>query len=50
MYVAMLQNWVALGSMDLDEFVDNNLTDLADYEKNMRLVKLRGRDCEKLPQ
>ncbi|KAK9815706.1 hypothetical protein WJX72_008353 [[Myrmecia] bisecta] len=42
-------DWVALGTVDLDEFVDQNLTDVADWDVNFRMLKAAGRDMEKLP-
>lgn len=39
-----------LGTMDLDEFVSTNLKELADWEKNFKALKARGRGAEKLPR
>ena len=44
------QEWVVLGSLDLDVFVEENLKDLTDWERNFKALKLRGRDAEKLPR
>ncbi|KAG5445317.1 Cytoplasmic dynein 2 heavy chain 1, variant 2 [Clonorchis sinensis] len=43
------RNWVVLGSVNLDELVDSHCRDLADFERNFRALKTRGRDAEKLP-
>ena len=43
------QDWVVLGALDLDDFVDKHLVNLSDWEKNFRALKARGRDAEKLP-
>ncbi|KAK3100036.1 hypothetical protein FSP39_013759 [Pinctada imbricata] len=43
------REWVVLGSIDLDLFVEENLKDLSDWEKNFKGLKARGRDAEKLP-
>ncbi|XP_071126281.1 cytoplasmic dynein 2 heavy chain 1-like isoform X2 [Mytilus edulis] len=43
------KEWVVLGAVDLDEFVEKHLTQLSDWEKNFKGLKLRGRDAEKLP-
>lgn len=36
--------------MDLDEFVSAQLKELADWEKNFKALKTRGRNAEKLPR
>ena len=38
-----------LGALDLDEFVDQHLVNLSDWERNFKALKARGRDAEKLP-
>ncbi|KAK6172722.1 hypothetical protein SNE40_016326 [Patella caerulea] len=43
------KDWVILGSLDLDRFVEEHLTELSDWEKNFKALKVRGRDAEKLP-
>ena len=45
----MLQAWVVLGYVDMEEFVDKNMADLSDFERNFKAIKIRGRDAEKLP-
>ncbi|XP_076446844.1 LOW QUALITY PROTEIN: cytoplasmic dynein 2 heavy chain 1-like [Babylonia areolata] len=42
-------DWVVLGSLDLDQFVLDNLTTMADWERNFKVLKARGREAEKLP-
>jgi len=44
------QDWVVLGSYDLEEFVDEHLHELSDWERNFKALKVRGRDAEKLPK
>ncbi|KAK3283536.1 hypothetical protein CYMTET_8768 [Cymbomonas tetramitiformis] len=44
-----LTDWVALGTVDLDEFCDQNLDEVADWENNFRMLKLASKDAEKLP-
>lgn len=39
-----------LGSLDLDQFVEETLKDLSDWERNFKALKIRGRDAEKLPK
>lgn len=38
-----------LGGLDLDDFVDKHCLAIADFEKNFRALKAKGRDSEKLP-
>ena len=45
-----IQEWVVLGSLDLEVFVEEHLKDLSDWERNFKALKLRGRDAEKLPR
>jgi dynein heavy chain 2 len=42
-------DWVALGSVNLDQYVEENLHEVADYETNFKMLKSRGREAEKLP-
>ncbi|MEW5298927.1 MAG: hypothetical protein WDW36_001997 [Sanguina aurantia] len=43
-------DWVVLGTIqDLDEYADSNLTEVADWELNFRMLKAAAKDCEKLP-
>ena len=44
------QDWVVLGAVDLDQFVQDNLVIISDWERNFRALKARGRDAEKLPR
>ena len=44
------QDWVVLGALDLDQFVQDNLAIISDWERNFRALKARGRDAEKLPR
>lgn len=33
-------DWTALGGLDLEEFADTNLTELADWEMNFQMLKV----------
>ena len=44
------EEWVVLGSVDIDDLVSNNCHDVDDWERNFRALKARGRDLEKLPK
>lgn len=39
-----------LGSVDLEEFIEENLKELSDWEKNFKALKMRGKNAEKLPK
>ena len=41
--------WTILGQVEIGELVDQYLIDVSDWEKNFRILKLRGQDVEKLP-
>nr|ADI46856.1 DHC1bf [Volvox carteri f. nagariensis] len=43
------QDWMVLGTLDLDEFADENLMEVSDWELNFRMLKAASRDAEKLP-
>ncbi|KXZ45909.1 DHC7 protein [Gonium pectorale] len=43
------QDWMVLGTLDLDEFTDTNLVEVSDWELNFRMLKAASRDAEKLP-
>nr|ADI46936.1 DHC1bm [Volvox carteri f. nagariensis] len=43
------QDWLVLGTLDLDEFADANLVEVSDWELNFRMLKAASRDAEKLP-
>ncbi|XJO78526.1 hypothetical protein BDV3_002952 [Batrachochytrium dendrobatidis] len=43
------QDWVLLGTVDLDEFVQESLTEISDWELNFRMLKQKGKDAEQLP-
>ncbi|OWF37256.1 Cytoplasmic dynein 2 heavy chain 1 [Mizuhopecten yessoensis] len=51
LYAAQEQfkEWVVLGAIDLDQFVEDNLKEISDWERNFKGLKARGRDAEKLP-
>jgi hypothetical protein len=41
--------WVALGSVDVDEFVRTRVHELEDFECNLAALRQRRRDAERLP-
>ena len=45
-----LQEWVVLGNIDIEAFVDEHLSNITDWERNFKGLKARGRDAEKLPK
>jgi hypothetical protein len=43
-------DWVALGSAgDLDELLDSQLQEVADWEANLKMLKAAAREAERLP-
>ena len=42
--------WTILGQVEIEELVDKYLIDVADWERNFRVLKNRGQDAEKLPK
>ncbi len=42
--------WVSIGQVaDLDAFVEANVTTVADWDANFKMLKVKRRDSEKLP-
>ncbi|KAJ3337704.1 Cytoplasmic dynein 2 heavy chain 1, partial [Kappamyces sp. JEL0680] len=41
--------WIVLGTVDLDEFVENAVVDIAEWEQNFRMLKQKGKEAEQLP-
>ena len=44
-----LVDWVALGTVDLEDFCMKHLDEVADWETNIRMLKEATRAAEKLP-
>lgn len=43
-------DWVALGTAgDLDELLDSQLQEVADWEANLKMLKAAAREAERLP-
>jgi dynein heavy chain 2 len=43
------QDWVVLGSVPLEEFVEEALSDVSDWELNFRMLKAKGKEAEQIP-
>lgn len=43
------QYWVVLGCIDNEKLAEDNLRDMADWERNFKMIKLKGKEAEKLP-
>lgn len=43
------QDWLVLGTVDLEEYVNENLQEVADWELNFKMLKGAAKDAEKLP-
>ena len=44
------KDWVVLGSVDMDTLVERHCINVADYERNLKSLKSKGKEAEKLPQ
>lgn len=45
----MFKDWVVLGTVNLEEFVEEALFDVADWELNFRMLKSKGKEAEQIP-
>ncbi|TPX62627.1 hypothetical protein PhCBS80983_g00247 [Powellomyces hirtus] len=45
----IFKDWVVLGTVDLDEIVEEVLVDISDFEINFRMLKTKGKEAEQLP-
>lgn len=45
----IFKDWVILGAVDLEEFVEDSLENVGDWEMNFRAVKQKGKEAEHLP-
>jgi dynein heavy chain 2, cytosolic len=48
--VEQFQEWSLLLSVDLDDFVFNNIRTPSEFDSNIRLLKMKRKDLEKLPK
>ena len=44
------KDWIVLGSVDMDTLVERHCVSVADYERNLKSLKKKGKEAEKLPQ
>ncbi|KAJ3088912.1 Cytoplasmic dynein 2 heavy chain 1 [Quaeritorhiza haematococci] len=45
----LFKDWVVLGMVDLNAFIEEALGDVSDWEFNFRMLKSKGKDAEQLP-
>ncbi|KAJ3390612.1 Cytoplasmic dynein 2 heavy chain 1 [Lobulomyces angularis] len=45
----LFKDWVILGTVNLDDFVEEALVDVSDWELNFRILKGKGKEAEQLP-
>ncbi|KAI9209802.1 uncharacterized protein BJ171DRAFT_594818 [Polychytrium aggregatum] len=45
----IFKDWVIVGTMELDAFVEEALGDVTDWELNFRMLKVKGKEAERLP-
>ncbi|KAI8842138.1 dynein heavy chain and region D6 of dynein motor-domain-containing protein [Chytridium lagenaria] len=43
------KDWVILGTVNLESFVEEALSDVYDWEMNFRMLKVKGKEAEQLP-
>lgn len=43
------RDWVVFGHMDMDKLADEHLKVVGDWELNIKMVKVKGKEAEKLP-
>lgn len=48
--IEQYKEWLVLGQVDVEELVEDSLHDVSDWERNFRVLKLRGQEAEKLPK
>ncbi|KAK5972029.1 hypothetical protein GCK32_020924, partial [Trichostrongylus colubriformis] len=41
--------WLVLAQVDLEQLIEENLTKASDWELQLKLLKTKGREAEKLP-
>ena len=48
--LAKFRGWVTLGCVDVEALVEAHCSTVADWEANIRTLKAKGRETEKLPK
>ncbi|KAJ3116477.1 Cytoplasmic dynein 2 heavy chain 1 [Phlyctochytrium bullatum] len=43
------KDWVILGTVNLETFIEEALSDVYDWEMNFRMLKVKGKEAEQLP-
>ena len=43
------RDWVALGYMDIDKLAEEHLSVVADWEQNFKMIKIKGKEAERIP-
>ncbi|KAJ3130163.1 Cytoplasmic dynein 2 heavy chain 1 [Nowakowskiella sp. JEL0407] len=46
----IFKDWVVLGMVDLDSFIEEAMDEVPDWENNFRMIKQKGKEAEQLPQ
>ncbi|KAJ1562887.1 Cytoplasmic dynein 2 heavy chain 1 [Nowakowskiella sp. JEL0078] len=46
----IFKDWVLLGTVEIDGFIEEALDDVPDWENNFRMLKQKGKEAEQLPQ
>lgn len=48
--LSQFQEWTILSQVDIEELIETFLNNVQDWEKNLRILKLRSQEVEKLPK
>lgn len=43
------KDWVVLGTLDMEQLAEEHLHVIADWELNIKMIKIKGKEAEKLP-
>ena len=43
------KDWVVLGALDMEQLAEEHLHVVADWELNIKMIKFKGKEAEKLP-
>ena len=47
--IEQFKYWVVLGYADIEKLTEEYLENVVDWERNFKMIKLKGREAEKLP-
>lgn len=50
MFIDSLNTWAAIATVDVDQFIRNNVISNEEYEKNFRMSKYLAQELTKIPR